>query len=344
MNAAVSRFRIPSIDIFRLVCAVMIVSIHTHPLSEISSAAGHFASEIFPRIGVPFFFAISGYFYIRALLQGKSCIRSILHTLFIYSAWSAVYFCIYVYDGLTGGESMRHILKHILFSYFFAGSYYHFWFFPALLFSMMLFAIAHKAKAIKLCVFISAVLYIIGCLGCAYYRVGNAIPFISDLINIKHFTEIRRVFFMGLPFFSTGYTVNYIIEKCGKTTSQTSLKMAGLFVVLWMSEIALIERLGIGKNLILTLFLYPMTAFVIVALIKNPISGAEKYAARSRFEANFMYYSHPILIIAFRFIAKTIFKVEVGPTVLFISVVSSSIIVGGILWKINNRLINALVI
>ena len=55
--------RYNSIDVFRLVCAIMIVSIHTQPLSDINSFAGYFASGIITRFAVPYFFVVSGYFY-----------------------------------------------------------------------------------------------------------------------------------------------------------------------------------------------------------------------------------------------------------------------------------------
>ena len=60
-----------SIDFFRLVCAVMVVSIHTHPLSGINDSLTFFINNVFPRIAVPFFFCTSGYYYIRALKAGK---------------------------------------------------------------------------------------------------------------------------------------------------------------------------------------------------------------------------------------------------------------------------------
>ena len=56
-----------SIDIFRYVCAIMVVGIHTQPLSEFSYEAGYIFSNIVPRIAVPFFFTAAGYFYVKKL-------------------------------------------------------------------------------------------------------------------------------------------------------------------------------------------------------------------------------------------------------------------------------------
>ena len=56
-----------SIDIFRLLCAVMVVAIHTAPFSDISGPLGDLCTNLLPRIAVPYFFATAGYFYISAL-------------------------------------------------------------------------------------------------------------------------------------------------------------------------------------------------------------------------------------------------------------------------------------
>lgn len=53
-----------SIDLFRYVCAIMVVAIHTNPFTDVDAELGYIFTQIVPRIGVPFFFAVAGYFYI----------------------------------------------------------------------------------------------------------------------------------------------------------------------------------------------------------------------------------------------------------------------------------------
>lgn len=90
-----------SIDIFRYVCAVLVVGIHTHPLSDFNYEAGYIFSDIVPRIAVPFFFAAAGYFYIQKLESGK-----------------------------------KPFLASCAYRFLVTGTYEHFWFFPALLFAV----------------------------------------------------------------------------------------------------------------------------------------------------------------------------------------------------------------
>lgn len=47
-----------SIDIFRLFCAVLVVVVHTKPLTEFRYL-GDIVTQVFPRIAVPFFLCVS---------------------------------------------------------------------------------------------------------------------------------------------------------------------------------------------------------------------------------------------------------------------------------------------
>ena len=87
--------RNPSIDIFRYICAILVIAIHTGPLKEIDPALGYIATDAIPRIGVPFFFIVSGYYYICKLQNGEKPFRRYFNRiLVIYSMWSIPYYVI----------------------------------------------------------------------------------------------------------------------------------------------------------------------------------------------------------------------------------------------------------
>lgn len=54
-----------AVDIFRYISALMVVAIHIHPFTDLNSTMGFICTQVLPRIAVPYFFAISGYFYIK---------------------------------------------------------------------------------------------------------------------------------------------------------------------------------------------------------------------------------------------------------------------------------------
>lgn len=72
-----------SIDIFRYVCAVLVVAIHTQPFSDLHTGLGFVFTQILPRIAVPFFFLVAGYFYTGKLESGKPCFLPYVKRLFI---------------------------------------------------------------------------------------------------------------------------------------------------------------------------------------------------------------------------------------------------------------------
>lgn len=214
-----------SIDIFRYICAILVVSIHTHPFEEINVNLSYFFVQIIPRIAVPFFFAISGYYYIKKITQEGVDINKIfwkytMRLLIVYSLWSLIYIAINFIIGIVQGTNILTFLKETVMNYFFYGSYYHLWFFPALFFALIVTTFFVKIRKLKILVFTSIILYIIGCLGCSYYAIGNQIPLIKELINLSFFRLIRIVVLMGLPFFVLGYFVNALQDKIDKQSNK----------------------------------------------------------------------------------------------------------------------------
>ncbi|MBD5383657.1 MAG: acyltransferase, partial [Ruminococcaceae bacterium] len=51
-----------SLDIFRVIAAVLVIAIHTAPLETTAPDADFFLTRILARIAVPFFFMVTGMF------------------------------------------------------------------------------------------------------------------------------------------------------------------------------------------------------------------------------------------------------------------------------------------
>lgn len=52
------------IDFFRLIAAILIITIHTSPLASFSATGDFILTRIVARVAVPFFFMTSGFFLI----------------------------------------------------------------------------------------------------------------------------------------------------------------------------------------------------------------------------------------------------------------------------------------
>jgi len=332
-----------SIDIFRYICAILVIAIHTHPFEDIHAELGYIFTEIVPSIAVPFFFAVAGYFYINKLISGKPVFVSYIKRLLqVYVIWSAFYFVfLFVKDVVKDGESLFEFIKKCIFSFFITGSYTHLWFFPALIFSVCFVTILYKAGGIKILIPISIILYVIGCFGCSYYTFGVRIPVLGNLFVSSNFTVIRRIFLMGFPFFTCGYFVS-ILEKRLQKSSRIRIGLI-CSILIFIGEIYLVRKFGLQVNIAVTFGLYILICFILLLLLQNPMPQLEHISSRCKTAANFTYYSHPFFIFVISLVSLKICRIALTQTPLFILTFLVTLILGLCIDKINNKYLNLLV-
>ena len=249
-----------SIDIFRLLCAVLVVAIHTNTFEDQNAVLGFIAVRVITRIAVPFFFIVSGYYYISKLERGEKCMASTLWKTFkLYVFWSAVYIAINAINFALFSEktvaSVTAFISENLFKFFFSGTEYHLWFIIALLVSIVVIGVAYRLKIQKPVIALTLLLFVFGLLGESYHAIGSKIPLFFQLTNLAHYNDFKHVFLMGLPLFSSGYFAIKLNEKeSSKGALVKTIVMAAAFLV----EIAVIMKLKLplrGKGIEITVFL-----------------------------------------------------------------------------------------
>lgn len=291
-----------SIDIFRILCAFMVVAIHTHPFYDVNETLGFIASELLTRIAVPFFFCVSGYFYIKGIISGKKLFKkTFLNILKQYVFWSIIYFAIQLLHTIKNGDSFLGFIKDCVLKFFVLGSYSHLWFIPALLFAVTVATLFGKLgnRGVAALVWMSVGLYIIGVLVCAYGNVLSSVPLLDKIISFEYFTTFRRVVLMGLPFFSLGY---FILKLEKQISKNKSIIFIAIFFLIYLAENIVIRAFQLCKNNVLTFALYPLVIFVFVFLIKTPLTKLSKLSMWSKYCADFIYFSHYIFIILFSYL------------------------------------------
>ena len=330
-----------SIDIFRLICAMMVVAIHTGPLSELGHNWWYATTQILPRIGVPFFFCIMGYYYIGSLLreQGKFC-QTMKRLLVTYGLWSFIYYIPDMKQVLNGSVSLDGFLTNCLRHFMIYGSREHFWFFPAVFFSIIVATIFGKMGKLDWLTGISVMAYILGLLGCSYYGIGNQIPVITIFVNSSQYDLIRRIVLMGFPFFMMGYFLQRVDLQ--KVSNKIVFILEGIFLIGFWVEILLVNKLQVQVNVIITVFLYLLLFNTMIILLKNPCGRYGKIASITRDISNFMYYSHPLFLIWINQIMPLVAGRNATGTELFLLVVISSGSVGYLLHQVDNKYLNRL--
>ena len=289
-----------SIDLFRLYCAVLVVAIHTSPFMDQNNKLGFISTQVIPRIAVPFFFIVSGYYYIQNLEKGKKCISSTIWKVFkLYTFWSIIYltrnFILFVTKDAITLQSIKGFIVNNLVNYLFYGTEYHLWYFIGLLVSLFVVGISYKFKVQKIIFVLSIFLYILGLFGESYYYIGDKIPVISTLINLSFFTTIRRVFLMGFPFFTSGFFVYKLKDKFSK---KSALIATCFFTIAFLLEILIVCKLHFQRSIVITIFLFPLTIFVLITLLRFPLYKFYSISTKTKSLANYTYYIHPLFIFA----------------------------------------------
>lgn len=210
--------RIESVDLFRLIAIVSVITIHTSPFStnvsgddEIYKYLNVILNQL-ARFAVPFFFVISGYFWGVKIRNGSELISSSLHMakriLIIFIAWS----CIYLLPIKLGAINELGILGSIKVVYWnisdlsqhpvtllMQGTKVHLWFLIGMLCSLFLCATLVHKKQTKLLIILSIVLYLFGILAKSYANTPIGIDIEFNTRNGPFFSTI---------FFVTGYILS----------------------------------------------------------------------------------------------------------------------------------------
>lgn len=327
------KVRNSSIDIFRYICAILVVIIHTHPLSDLNANADYITSQIITRIGVPFFFAVAGFFYSQKIEKGQFVFVPYIKKLFMtYCFWSFGYILIDFFE--WGYGQIKGFIVTGTINFLFKGSHYHFWFFPALIISICLMTFFYRINCKKLLIPLSLVLFVIGCIGCSYYELGVKIPLMGKLYTFSEFTALRRIFMMGFPFFICGYFVNKIKNTALMLSNKKLFTLLFLAITVWLAEIFLVVKLEIQRDIIITFALYPLLVVVMLILLKNPLPQFNKLSQKCRVIANITYYTHPLFIL----LIKTVYN-DAPKFLVFLLTLILTLALGLLLSKSNNRFI-----
>ena len=330
---------IPSIDFMRVICAILVVIVHTQSKGG-DGVVEYTLTQIIPRVAVPFFFMISGYFLSLSLTK-KHDIRIIFKYLkriiATYILWSMIYYIVTIQYNLRNNISIAKVTKHFIINCFSIGSSYQLWYFPALILSVFVFMFFYKMNKLNLLIGLSIILYMIGLFGSSYYRIGIKNPTLNLLYSSSQFTPISRVFLMGIPFFLLGHIMNIHKKYLIKISIRRSWIITIALIVGFLIEIAFVKNMGISKGFTVTAFLYLLTGGIFILCIKNPMINILKHSMKLRYISNYTYYSHPLYIKFVDIFFSKMFKQSLAhlPEVMIVCFLTTITVI--IILKVNNK-------
>ncbi len=286
------------IDYFRLIAALFVIAIHIGPFESCSSTVDYLFTYCLGRIAVPFFLMVTGYFviapYIISQFEKKHALKKyLLKNTGLYLGATIFYLPLALYaDNLP--KSIPEAFKN----FFFDGTFYHLWYFPAAVMGCVLLVFFLKRSFAAAALF-AMTAYIIGIFGDSYYGLIQDIPFLhffyKGIFSFSSYT--RNGIFFAPIFLLLGVFAADSDFPCPKCFLQLGFSLSLIGMIL---EGLLTYSLDLQKHNSMYLFLIPTMYFLFRLLLT--IQG--KAPSLIRKSAMWIYIIHPAVIVLLRGIAK----------------------------------------
>ena len=284
-----------NLDIARLMASFLIVAIHISPFDQINSEFDFFFTRILCRIAVPLFLMITGYFLLDKGLKDINILKNYTKKILkIYLICIIIYLPINIYAHSFENMNVVTFLKDILIN----GSFYHLWYFPALILGLWITYLLIKKLGTKSIVIIS-LLYIIGLFGDSYYGLVEMNNFTNYLYNclFKIFNYTRN----GLFYVPIFIYLGYLIKTKKKRYQYDLIYIISLFISMTL-EGFLLHNLNYQRHDSMYIFLIPLMYFLFNYLT-NHYEGKNR---KVKIIATEIYIFHQLIIVIVRFISSLI--------------------------------------
>lgn len=287
-----------AIDIMKFVFALCIIGLHASFLYNYE--IGYYAHTIFFRLGVPFFFIVSGFFFANGVKEERkeSFFKFIKKMIPIYLVFSIFYMIIVL--ARSNDFSFQGIIFQLW--YIITGrSLSVMWFVGSLILAaLIVFHLDSKTK-LKKALIVGLLLYLIGLLfnTYAFLLSGTDLEFINSFF-VSNFNNNSNVIFLGFFWFGLGYYFNkYGSLKILNSRFKRILIIIIGFVLLYFEIRVVKGHLDVVANY----EYYFAHLLIIPALVVGLLNINLKFNTRIlRKLSSMMYYTHFIFIYLLIFI------------------------------------------
>ncbi|MBO0410171.1 acyltransferase [Enterococcus hulanensis] len=285
------------LDYIKFICTFMVICVHSQRLVT-NECIDFFIKNVICRIAVPFFFISSSYLIRERTSVDpqylKSKIKGLLKN---YALWSVVYIPVglaWIQHSMTLTRWMYPLA--LIFGGFYTGTYYHLWYIPALIFSIVLVNKMLNHFSYKTIFSLALFFYLFGCLE-SYYGLLNQ-SMLKQIFDkfISLFFTTRNGLMYGFLFSAMGAFIFDYKEKLIKLKAKIPklILFSTIFLILEGGFIYQIHSLSLDNNYLLSLI--PFTFFFFIWIINADFNypfSTLKIRARSQY----YYFIHPICVI-----------------------------------------------
>ena len=286
------------IDIFRMIAAMLVITIHTSPLASVDDTADFILTRLLARVAVPFFFMASGFFLFSRRDGGVSAGRLLTFlkkTALLYAAAVLLYLPLNFYNGtIQNWISLPNLLNDL----FIEGTFYHLWYVPASMLGAVISWMLIRYLKEKGALVIAGLLYIIALFGDSYYGFSETVPifkeFYQTVFTIADYT--RNGLFFAPVFMILG---SYIANQSKRYTKKTCVFSLCVSAALMLAEGLVLRSLNVQRHDSMYVMLLPCMFFLFQSLLHWEGQSTQKHR---RYSVT-VYLIHPWIIVLVRQLA-----------------------------------------
>lgn len=293
------------LDYFKMIAALMVVSIHTSPLTTFSADADFVFTRVLSRVAVPFFLMATGCFILPQYLFDRSADfrpirRFFKKTLVLYAAAILIYLPINIYAGHFDAAGISDILRMLLFD----GTMYHLWYLPASMLGMLLVFLLGRKVPFWGVAALALALYTFGLFGDSYFGIAAACPVIRTVYDslFRIFSYTRNGLFYVPVFLVMGAWLGKTKTRPKRVKNLVGLVISGALMI---TEGLILHAFGLQRHDSMYVMLLPCMFFLFRLVLSFKCSAAKPL----RLISTIVYLIHPWLIVLVRGAAKA-FRLE----------------------------------
>ena len=317
-NYKINKLNYQNLDILKYLSSILIIILHLRPFLNFSNELDLAFNNIVTRICVPIFFIITGYFVAKKEQVNQNYIKEYIRKIIpLYLVWSLLYIPVIIGTIIQYLPIINEYISKInitlplliilaiislpiivLVALCYTGVYYHLWYFPAIIFSLLVLKRWKQKSNIKYLLIISFILLLFGATE-TYYGV---LPFLVKR-TLSYYYSIffttRNFLFFGLFYVVLGY---YTGTKEKAYSKYCFLKLIVSFFLLTFEAILLHDTDRLNSNILLSCV--PLTYYLFISsiYITNNIKSNYQFGTYSKY----YYLIHPMIIFVISLLYKNI--------------------------------------